>query len=146
MNTDFLDFNKQIFFGELGSLLGAPLFGVLCSRLNNSPTAIATWSVLGSLAGAAVFWLAVRIIDEKRKKRLSVKNIAETIAWYTPIAFILAIFLYQPVLFFLSKHFLEQSGLVIVSIIGAQALAFLSFLIVINAYRIIINRYTGKKL
>jgi hypothetical protein len=144
--NNFFDFNKQILFGEIGSLLGAPLFGFIASLMTTKSNIISGLAVAGSLFGAAVFWLAIRIHDEKRKKKFSVKKMAGDIAYYTPAATPLVFLVYQPVLFFLTKFLLKMGFYSVLSVVLAQFSAFILFLILINVYRIILLKYFKREL
>ena len=144
--SPFLDFNKQIVVGEIGSLIGAPLAGTLCSLFTQNPNTISGFTVAGSLIGASLFWLITRILDEKRKKQFSTKKLFGDIAFYTPAAVTLVFLVYQPTLFFLTKTFLNSKMFVTLAVILSQIIAFMLFLVLINIYRIVIKKYFKREL
>jgi hypothetical protein len=144
--SGFWDFNKQIAIGEIGSLVGAPITGAFVSLLTKKASFISGSAVAGSLFFASLFWLITRMMDEKKKKQLSAKKMIADIAWYTPVAAVVGIFIYQPILYFLSKRLLESHMLVIFAIILAQLTAFLVFLVLINSYRFMLIKLWHKEL
>jgi hypothetical protein len=143
---DLFDFNKQILFGEIGSVCGAPLFGWIASQMELSTTLISASAVIGSLVGGAVFWITTRVTDEKIKQRFSIKKFFSDILAFTPVAFIISFLTYQPVLFFLSSYLLGLKVPVLLAVVGAQVVAFLSFAIVINIYRYLLAKFAKKAL
>lgn len=145
-HRDLIDFNKQILFGEVGSLLGAQLCVVISYLFTNTPGEISWFAVAGSLIGAVVFWLVVRIRDERRKKRFSLKKLGGDVAVYTPAAVVLVVVVYQPALYFLTRFFLDYGVQRVVSSSIAQLLSFLLFLILINGYRLLLIRFFKKSL
>jgi len=146
IRRDTIDFNSEIIFGEIGGLLASPVFGYLAAHIKPDPHFIAFFAVVGSIIGCAVFWLATRVKNHKRRGIFSKKKIAKDIMWYSPVATATAFLIYQPVLFVMSAHLLERGHSVLVSILVAQFLAFLSFAIVINLYRTILEMVTGRRL
>lgn len=161
MDRSTFDFNKEILFGELGALLGAPLLSFIVAGLITSPnissfvvadnpakipSIISSFAVIGAILGAAVFWLLMRAYDEKKRKELSLKHLASDISYFTPGAFVLTLLVYYPLLFLISKHLLNQDYRVLSSVILSQFVAFSLFLISINIYRRFIWKYFGKKL
>lgn len=145
MTKETLNFNKQILFSELGSLLGAPLFSYITSYFTSSKDIISSFAVAGAIIGAAVFFLGLRAYHKTRKNRLSVKEFAEDLAYFTPVAFIVTLVVYYPTIFFLSRFF-QGFYPVIISVVVSQIIGFILFLIVINAYRQILIKTLGKVL
>jgi hypothetical protein len=146
MDRSAFDFNKEILFGELGALISAPLISYIVSRFTDVPKIISSFAVGGAIFGACAFWLLMRAYDEKSRKELSVKHMASDIEYFTPGAFILALLIYYPSLYLVSKHFLTEDYRVLISVILSQVIAFLLFLIAVNIYRYFIWKYFGKKL
>jgi hypothetical protein len=146
MEKSFLEFNKEILIGELGAIISAPLVSFITSKLTDSANAISTSAVLGSLVGGSLLWLATRAYDKERHKTLSINHMAEDVGYFTPVAFLIAVFISYPTLFLLSHHLLVQKDLVIYSIIISEATAFLLFLVAINIYRYFLWKLIGKKL
>jgi len=146
MERSTFDFNKEILFGELGALISAPLISYIVSRFTDAPKIISSFAVGGAIFGACVFWLLMRAYDEKTRKELSVKHLESDISYFTPGAFILAMLVYYPSLFLISKHLLTQDYRIISSVILSQFVAFSLYLIAVNIYRYFIWKYFGKKL
>jgi len=140
------NFNKQILFGELGALISTPLISFIVSRFTSTPNIISSFAVGGAIFGACVFWLLMRVYDEKTTKGIPVKHIASDISYFTPGAFALAMLVYYPSLYLGSKYLLVGDYGVLSSVILSQAIAFSLFLIAVNIYRYFIWKYFGKKL
>jgi len=140
------EFNLELLFGELGSLGGAPLLAFLMSKVTANETFISTSAVIGGLIGGAVFWLATHIFDEKKDGVYSSHHLKKDITSFTPVAFLLALAIYQPILFFNSRYLLSNGDSVVYSVIGAQLVAFSCFLIAINLYRRWYNTHKKKRL
>lgn len=144
IEKSLVNFNKEIIFGEVGSVLGAPLFAFTFSKFTNNPGTIAFSAVVGGIIGMAIFWLYTRIID--KGNRYSLKRLANDVKYFTPAAFIIAVIIYHPTLFFVSKSFLLENHKVLYSVIFAQIAAFLFFLAGMNIYRYFLYKIVGKKL
>jgi len=140
-----IDFNKEILFGEVGAIIGAPTTGFIVSRLTSSANLIASLSVAGAIIGAAIFWLAMRAYDKRRQGHLTMK-LARDIEYFTPAAFILASVIYYPSLFYFSKYLLLHEYKAVTSVALSQVSAFILFLIAINIYRYFLFRLFGKRL
>ena len=141
-----VDFNKEILFGEIGALISAPSTAFLASLITHNKSFISALAVLGSLAGASLFWLIMRAFDEKKDMIFSIQNMALDIGYFTPAAFLCALFIYYPSLFIMSRHLLTQDYRVISSVIISQAIAFTLFLVAMNTYRHLLWKMTGKEL
>jgi uncharacterized membrane protein YeaQ/YmgE (transglycosylase-associated protein family) len=140
------DFNKEIVFGEIGALVSAPLTASIVSKYTSVNNIISASAVFGAILGASVFWLIMRIYDEKRNKIFSVKGLERDIVNFTPAAFLLTLLVYYPVLFLLSKHLLTEAYKLTFSVFISQLVAFSLFLISINIYRYMIRKYYGTQL
>ena len=130
-----INFNKEIIFGEIGALIGAPLISYIVSRFTSVIKFISFSAVIGGIIGGVLFWLFMRVYDKKIYKKFSIKNLAEDIIYFTPIAFLISLFMYYPLLFFFSEHFLESQYKILYSVIFAQLIAFSFFLVMMNFYR-----------
>jgi len=144
MEKSLVNFNKEIIFGEVGSVLGAPLFAFILSRFVKEPDFISGSAVAGGIIGMAVFWLYTRITD--KGEGYSLRKLADDIKYFTPAAFIIALLFYYPTVFFVSKSFLTNHHRVLYSVIVAQIAAFLFFLLGMNIYRYFLDKIIGKKL
>jgi len=136
-----LDFNKEILFGEIGALIGAPFISFLVSRFTKTIALISASAVIGALIGGSVFWLFMRIYDEEKKHIFSMHHLEKDILYFTPAAFLSGLLVYQPILFFLSDYFLSKGEIVVLSVLASQVLAFSFFLTLMNIYRKIVNKY-----
>jgi len=134
MHKRIFDFNKEILFGEFGALISAPIAAFIASQFTKSASFISAVAVLGSLAGASLFWIAMRAFDEKRRHELSVNHLATDVGYFTPAAFLTTLLFYYPTLFFLSRHMINQDYRIVSSVMLSQILAFSMFLIVMNLY------------
>ena len=146
LSKGFVNFNKEVLFGQGGALLGTQIAALISSGLTTSSEIISIWVVIGSLIGAAAFWAPVRIYDETRRKKYSTKKFIKDIEYFTPAAFIVSIIFYLPSLYYFSKFFIETSINANLSAIISQAIAFLIFVLAINIYRILLYKLDKKKL
>ncbi|MEM4271950.1 MAG: hypothetical protein QXD13_02600 [Candidatus Pacearchaeota archaeon] len=143
---DTVDFNKEIIFGEIGAVLGAPASSFIISRFTSSVNVISYSAVIGAIIGAAIVWIATRVYDQLKMHKLSTKKFFGDIAFLTPVAFALTLLIYYPTLFLMSKYMLLSENKVIFSVILAQLIAFALFLTAINLYRYILLKITGRRI
>ncbi len=136
----FIDFNKQLLFGEMGALTGTPLFPLITAQLTSDAAIISFSAVVGGLVAGSVFWLLMKIRDERKHGTVSVRHLAGQIAWFSPAAFILGLLIYQPTLFFAARHLIKSQTPVVYAVLASQALAFTLFLAAMNLYRLLVNR------
>ncbi len=146
MDQSTWEFNKELIIGEIGAWIGAPLVAFITSQFTKSPTIISFSAVAGVLISASVFWLATRIYHQKRKQAFSIAALAKDIAYFTPVAFSIAMLVYNPLVYFISHKLLTQGYHVIPSVIVSQGIAFALFLLLINFYRVILHHVTGRRL
>lgn len=144
LSKRFVDFNKQLLFGEIGALTGTPLFPLITSHFTDDPAVVAFSAVIGGLAAGSVFWLVVRVYDERKRGLHWVRRLAGQIVWFSPAASVLGLMIYQPILFFVARHLIKTGALVVHAVLASQVLAFTSFLVAMNLYRLMISR-TGKE-
>jgi hypothetical protein len=138
LSKRFVDFNKQLLFGEIGALMGTPLFPLITSHVTDDPTIISFSAVAGGLVAGSVFWLVVKVYDERKRGLLSVRYLAGQMAWFSPAAFILGLMVYQPTLFLVSRHLIKSGAWVVLAVVASQILAFALFLVAMNLYRLVI--------
>lgn len=146
MKRSTFDFNKELIFGEVGAMICAPLSAFIASKFTNTTDIISSIAVAGSILGACIFWIAMRISDQKKRHMLSKNKFIKDIELFTPVAFVLTLLIYYPSLFLISKYLLTQGNKVISSVIGSQLIAFATFLAAINIYRIILIKLYNKEL
>jgi hypothetical protein len=140
----FLNFNKEILFGECGALLGAYAGALIAAGITRKPGIISGSVVAGTLLGASLFWLVARIYHHRVNKSWSARHLASDIAYYTPVASALGFFIYEPAIFFVARALLSHGAGVGYSVILAQIAAFTLFLGSMNIYRAILLK-TGRK-
>jgi hypothetical protein len=146
VSKSLVDFNKQILFGEIGSVIGIPLAPLITSRFTTDPSIISFSAVLGGFLAGSVFWLLIKSQDEKGRGANSVLNLAVQIAFFSPAAFIVGLIVYQPTLFLVTRHLLTSGHLVVYSAVVSQCAAFSLFLVSINIYRIALYRIAGRRI
>jgi peptidoglycan biosynthesis protein MviN/MurJ (putative lipid II flippase) len=139
-------FNKEILLAEIGSMILAPIFAYLASYKTNAPGYLSLSAVIGSIIGGSIFWLIFRVKHGKTRGDHSKKQLARDIMFYTPAALIAAWLIYHPSLFFISEFLLRRNEGILLSIITAQIIGFLLFLITLNIYRQILRKHFGKDL
>jgi uncharacterized membrane protein YeaQ/YmgE (transglycosylase-associated protein family) len=146
ITRETINFNKEILFGEVGAIAGIQIVSFTSSRVDYSVNLLSYMIVIGAIVGASLFWFLMRLYDKTRKNKYSEEKIIEDITCYAPAAFVLTSLFYYPTLFFATKYFLEHNRMVEYSATISQIIAFGLFLIGINIYRYIINKYYGKSL
>jgi uncharacterized membrane protein YfcA len=139
-NGRSLDFNKEIVFGEIGALLGSALGGYLSFWISRNESLIPTFAVVGSLLGSTTLFLSTKIYDKKKRKELSFRNIFNDLKYYTPAAAVLRVLIGSPLLYFLTRLFVESNFGAFYSGALGEFLCFLVFLTLINFYRIVLAR------
>jgi hypothetical protein len=142
----FIDFNKQILVGELGAPIGTPLAPWIAARYTTEPVNLSIAAMVGAWFGGSVFWLGMRILDERRRGGVSVRRLAGHIAYFTPAALVAGWTVYQPLLFFTMHRMVTAGQSVVWSAFAAQAVAFGSFLALLNVYRLLLAQGTGREL
>ena len=133
-----IDFNKEILFGELGAVLSAPAMAYITSLLTQNTRTISALAVIGSIVGASLFWILMKIHDEKVRHIFSGRHLVKDIEYFTPAAFLCTLLFYYPTLFLFSRHLLTQDYKVVSSVIISQIAAFILFLAALNAYRYVL--------
>jgi hypothetical protein len=144
LSQRFIDYNKQLVFGEIGALVGMPLFPFITSRLTQDPAIISFSAVVGALVAGSVFWLIVKVYDEKRRGAHSWWHLADQVAWFSPAAFLLSVLVYQPTLFFAARSLIIGGTFVVLAALASQLLAFAIYLVAMNVYRLALHRITGR--
>lgn len=145
-NSKFIDFNKEILFGELGALLGAPIFGVIGSLMSRSPDFISLFTIVGSIFGGSVLWLVTKFYDEKKENRFTVKKFAYRISLFTPVAFTISILVTYPIIFFVTHALSSRHHVTFLSSLSGEVVGFCVFLILINTYRYVLIKSFRKEL
>ncbi len=135
-----MEFNKEILFGECGSLLLAYGAAYLASSLTRRASIISGSIVAGTLLGGTLFWLTARIYHRLSGNRWSPRHLASDIRYFTPAALTLGFLVYDPAIFFASHFLLTHGAGVGRSVIAAQMLAFTLFLGSMNGYRVILMK------
>lgn len=138
------EFNKEIVFGEIGSLLGAYVAALSAAQLTRNAAVISGVLIPGTLLGGTIFWLAARIAHQRKRHNWSVGVLARDISFFTPAAAILGIAVYDPAIFLASHFLLGHRAGVVLSVAGGQITAFSLFLGSMNAYRLILAQ-TGAR-
>ncbi|MFZ1970925.1 MAG: hypothetical protein WAU65_01965 [Candidatus Nanoarchaeia archaeon] len=146
LSSRAIEFNKEIFIGETGAIIGAVIMGFLGSLILKNGRFVSFATLFGSILGSSVFWLSARIHDERSHHKFSIGKFAKDITLFTPVAFLICIcFSYPTVLFITNLVFRKGEVPYLSSFIGELA-GFCVFLILINTYRIVLDYYFNKKL
>lgn len=147
MDKNLFDFNKEVIFGEFGGWISAPITAWLVSLLTQNSVIISTLAVFGSIIGASICWVLMRVRDEKVRQIYSIKHLIRDVEYFTPAAFVLAVIIYYPAFYLMSHHILTTEHIgVIYSTMIAQAMAFSLFLVAINVYHHYLYKITGENL
>jgi hypothetical protein len=146
ISREAFDFNKEILFGELGSLIGIQVATLLSIHFPRHSNLIPYFIVLGASVIGSLFWLLARIYYKSKREKYSEKNFITDMEFFTPASVLFAVLFYYPALFFTSKYLLEHNRAIEFSAILSQIAAFLVFLIAINIYRYVLLKVFNKKL
>ncbi len=144
MKRTFLQFNKEIFTGEITGWISSPLTAYIVSQFTKSATIISLSAIIGGLIGASVLWLSMHIHNRRKNGRFTFRQLVSDITYFSPVAFLLGLFVYNPTVYFISHYLLDEGEIVVTSIISSQLVAFTLFLIAINTYRYLLHKFAGK--
>jgi len=128
VSKHFINFNKQFIFGEVGSMISAPVAGYIASTFFSSPD------------------VGMRIYDQIKVEKVSKKQFLQDAAYLYPIASLLIFTIYYPSLFFLSRYFISHGYTAIGYVIGSQIVSYAIFLSSLNLYRYLLLKFTGRNL
>ena len=146
MKQDTIHFNSELLFGEIGAIIGAPLFAYLASLVRDAPHFISFFGVVGAVTGSSLLWLTFRVRNAKKRGDYTHGKLFSDIIHYTPFATVVGLLVYQPLFFLLSSHLIENGMQVIYSVIIGQVVGFFTFAIILNIYRSTLEKTTGKRL
>jgi hypothetical protein len=145
-SKEAFDFNKEILFGEAGSLLGIQFASLLSIHFPRYPNLIPHFIVLGAMIMGSLFWLLARIYYKSKKEKYSENKFIFDMKYFAPASAVLTLFFYYPTLFFATKYLIEHHKAIEFSAILSQVFAFIIFLLAINIYRYILLKVFNKKL
>jgi len=140
------NFNKEILFGELGTLIGIQFVNLFSSFFYFPVKLIPHLVVLGAIVGGSLFWLLARIYDRSRKEKYSEKKFLYDVKYFTPASAFFTFAFYYPTLFFATRYFLAHHRQLEFSTIISQIIAFGLFLIGINFYRYVLIKVFKKEI
>jgi hypothetical protein len=144
-----LDFNKEMILAELGSFVCTPAVAFLTSRFTKTPKLISFGAVAGGIIGSSLMFVATRLWDKNRHAhhgKYASRELIGDLVYLTPVAFVLALIMYYPIVFYLSRYLLTHGDRVVFSAVAGQLGAFTAIAICLNIYRIILRRRFGKEL
>ena len=143
----FFEFNKEIIFGEIGAIFGSALGSYFSFLITHNEKLIPTFTVIGSMIGSITFFISTKIYNKRKRKELSLKNLVHDLAYYTPVAAPLRIFMGYPLLYLFTRYLVRNTnmGAFLSGALG-EFLSFLIFLFLINVYRIILFRFFKKRI
>lgn len=145
-NRNFSDFNKEIFFGEIGAILGAALITAIASHFTSSRTIIAQFSVIGSILGGSTLFLFEKIKNKIRRKELILKSIIKDLEYFTPAAALIGFGVAYPILYNLAKFLIKIGWHPYIAGAIAEIGAFSAFIILINLYRFGLIKFFKKNI
>jgi uncharacterized membrane protein YfcA len=141
----FVEFNDEMIWGEIGSVLGSAL-GAYISSSALSENLAPAFSVAGSILGNTVLYLSAKIYHKVRRNEMSLKNLVTDLSYYAPAAVPISIFIGYPSLYFITQFFIEKGLSPLYSGAIGAIFAFLIFLVLINIYRAILFRFFRKRI
>lgn len=141
----FVEFNDEMIWGEVGSILGSALGAYISSSALNENLA-PVFSVVGSIVGNTALYLSAKIYHKIRRKEMSLKNLFADLEYYVPVAAPISIFIGYPALYFTTQFFIKNGLSPFFSGAIGAVFAFLIFLVLINIYRVILFRFFKKRI
>lgn len=141
MKQSTFEFNKEMIFAEFGAFLGAPLLPLIITLFTSDTIVLSLSTLLGAQIGATIVWLIMRTYHQKRRKTFTLRKMSKDILYFTPVASIIAILTYYPVLFYLTHYFLSNGTNIVLSALPSQIIAFTIFLAAMNVYRHYLNKH-----
>jgi hypothetical protein len=146
ISKEAFDFNREILFGEVGSLLGIQFASILSIHFPRHPNLIPHFIVLGAMVMGSLFWLLARIYYKSKREKYSENKFIYDMKYFTPASAVFTLLFYYPTLFFATKYLIEHNKPIEFSAILSQVLAFAAFLTAINIYRYVLLKVFDKKL
>ena len=146
LNQKVFDFNKEILIGEIGALIGAPMFGFLGSLLSRNANFVSFATLFGSIMGAGISWLATRLYDQKKYNDFSTKKFVKEVSLYTPVAFLISLLVGYPIVVLVTHSLFVKEHVSYLSSFIGELSGFVVFLILINTYRYILSNKLNKEL
>ena len=146
LSKETLNFNKEIVFGEFGSLIGIQSTSFLSIVFHIPIKLIPYLVVLSTMVLGSSFWALTRIHDQSKKEKYTFRNLLNDVKYFAPASTIISLALYQPTLFFLTKYLLSRQIPIAISSIFSEFCAFSFFLISMNTYRFLLSQLTKKRL
>jgi len=139
-DKNFGEFNKEIFFGEVGAILGAALASSITGHFTVSRAIIAQFAVVGSALGGSSLFLFEKIKNKIKRKENILKSTIKDLEFFTPAAAVIVFGISYPLLYNLAKFLIKIGWHHYLSGVVAEISAFLAFLILINLYRLVLVR------
>jgi hypothetical protein len=145
-DKNFSDFNKEIFFGEAGAILGAALISTIASHFTDSGKIIAQFAVLGSIIGGSSLFLLKKIRNKIRRKEPILKSILRDLEYFTPAAAVIGFGICYPTLYSVAKFLVKMGWHTYLAGAVAEVCAFSVFIILVNLYRVGLIKWFKKNL
>lgn len=139
LDSRTIDFNKEILLGEIGALVGAVLLGLVAFFIHKNPNIVSILTLIGSIAGGSASWWIARVHDEKKRHEFSIKKLGRDISLYTPVAFLIALLISYPTIFWVTHAISTKIRFDFIGSLAGELSGFALFLIVMNGYRYILR-------
>jgi hypothetical protein len=134
-DRNFSDFNKEIFYGEVGAILGAALISSAASHFTLSRVIIAQFAVVGSIVGGGSLFLLKKIKNKIRRREPIFRSIINDLEYFTPAAAVIGLLIVYPTLYYMAKFLVKSGWHTYLAGATAEICAFVIFLFLINLYR-----------
>ena len=144
LSREFVHFNRELIFGEIGALIGILLAPLIVSRYTSDAAILSSSAVGGGMVMGSVFWLLTSVGHETARGTDLVWRLGRKIVFFSPAAFVLGLLVYQPVLWLLSYWLIAWGVHVLWAAWLSQTVAFALFLSVMNLYRWLMHRLGGR--
>ncbi len=145
-DKNFSDFNKEIFYGELGAILGAAIITAIASSLTGNQKIVAQFAVVGSIFGGGLLFLLKKIRNKIRRHEPIFKSILMDLEYFTPAAALIGFGVAYPILYYIAKFLISTGFHSYTAGALAEICAFSAFLILINIYRLGLIKFFKKNI
>jgi len=146
-NRNFSDFNKEVFYGEVGAVLGAAIASAITSHFfSSSRVRIAQFTVFGSIIGGGLFFLLKKIKNKRKRGEPILRSIIRDLKYFTPAAAIITGFICYPTLYYLMKYLVKIGWQTFPAGAISELAGFCLFFCCVNFYRFSLSKLFHKNI
>lgn len=135
-DKNFSDFNKEIFYGEIGAILGAAIITAIASHFILNQKIVAQFAVVGSIFGGGLLFILKKVRNKIKRREPILRSILMDLEYFTPAAALIGFAIVYPTVYYLAKFLIKTGWHAYLAGAVAEICAFSIFLILINVYRL----------